>query len=291
MATADEGTRMPVVTSPDQMHAELQSAFNAIEGDSLIIHSDLLRIGYAPKGRRIDQQLAEWLKMVQGVSGGRTLLFPTFNYDFARTGIYRPLTDPGQVGALNEFARQQAPNQRTQTPIFNFVVLNPGGFPLEPSINAFDEDSAFGRVRRAGGSVVFLGSGPESNTFIHHVEEAAGIPYRYLKAFHGVIETGDERRPVRLLYRVRPIEAGIVEYDWHRLAGDLRDREILRGGPLGNSRLESYRAQDLFDYWSECLRRDEHFLLTDASRRRLEALYSAVGKPLTVEAVEGRVRP
>ena len=49
---------MPVVTSPDQMHAELQSAFNAIVGDPLIIHSDLLRIGYAPKGRRIDQQLA-----------------------------------------------------------------------------------------------------------------------------------------------------------------------------------------------------------------------------------------
>jgi len=106
-----------------------------------------------------------------------------------------------------------------------------------------------------------------------------------------VIETGNERHPVMLLYRVRPIEAGIVEYDWQRLAEDLRDRQILRGSPLGNSRLESYRAQDLFEYWSERLRREEHFLLTEASRRRLDALYAASGKPLTVEAVEGRDRP
>jgi len=291
MASANAGTQMPVVTSPDRMHAQLQSAFDAIEGDPLIIHSDLIRIGYAPKGRRIDQQLADWLNMIQDVTGGRTLLFPTFNYDFARTGLCRPLTDPSQVGALNEHARQQAPNQRTRTPIFNFVVLNPAGFPLEPSINAFDEDSAFGHVRRAGGSVVFLGAGPESNTFIHHVEEAVGIPYRYLKSFAGEIETGNERQPVTLLYRVRPVEAGIVEYDWQRLAEDLRDRQILRGSPLGNSRLESYRAQDLFEYWSERLRREEHFLLTEASRRRLDALYAASGKPLTVEAVEGRDRP
>jgi hypothetical protein len=82
----------------------------------------------------------------------------------------------------------------------------------------------------------------------------------------------------------------MVEYDWQRLAGDLRERRILLASPLGNSRIESYRAQELFDYWGECLGRDEHFLLTEASRRRLDLLYTAVGKPLTLDAVEGRDR-
>jgi len=278
---------MPIITSPEQVRAQLEAAFSEIEAAPLIVHSDLVRVGFVSKGRSLDQQLADWLAMIVAASGGRTLLFPTFNYDFARTGVFRPESDPGQVGALNEYVRRQAPDQRTLTPIFNFAVLNRKGFPLEPSANAFDDASAFGRLRLAGGGVVFLGAGPSANTFIHHVEEAAGIPYRYLKPFAGVIEMADGPQPVTLLYRVRPVEPGAVEYDWQRLASDLRSRRILLAFPMGNARLEFYRAQELYAYWLERLAEDEHFLLTDESRRRVSRLYAEHGKPLTYRSVEG----
>lgn len=278
---------MPIITSPEQVRAQLEAAFSEIEAAPLIVHSDLVRVGFVSKGRSLDQQLADWLAMIVAASGGRTLLFPTFNYDFARTGVFRPESDPGQVGALNEYVRRQAPDQRTLTPIFNFAVLNRKGFPLEPSANAFDDASAFGRLRLAGGGVVFLGAGPSANTFIHHVEEAAGIPYRYLKPFAGVIEMADGPQPVTVLYRVRPVEPGAVEYDWQRLASDLRSRRILLAFPMGNARLEFYRAQELYAYWLERLAEDEHFLLTDESRRRVSRLYAEQGKPLTYRSVEG----
>jgi aminoglycoside N3'-acetyltransferase len=281
---------MPILTSSEQIRTQLAAAFGEIESAPLIVHSDLVRIGFVPKGRSIEQQLADWLAMLLDVCGGRTLLFPTFNYDYATTGRYRPESDPGQVGALNEYVRQQAPDQRTLTPIFNFAVLNRAGFPLEPSANAFDDASAFGQVRLAGGGVVFLGAGPDANTFIHHVEEAAGVPYRYPKSFPGRIETGSVQRRVTLLYRVRPAAAGSVEYDWHRLANDLRSRRVLRGFPLGNARLETYRAQELYSYWLERLEGDEHFLLTEGSRRAVNDLYAVHGKPLTCLSVEGEGR-
>jgi aminoglycoside N3'-acetyltransferase len=280
-------TLMPILTSIEPIRAQLAEAFAAIEGDPLIVHSDLVRIGFAPRNRSLDQQLADWVAMILEASQGRTLLFPTFNYDFARTGVFRPATDPGQVGALNEHVRRLAPDERTRTPIFNFAILNRKGFPLDPSTHAFDDDSTFGRLRQVGGGVVFLGAGPEANTFIHHVEEASAIPYRYLKPFRGVIEVEGEVRPITLFYRVRPAIAGVVDYDWQRLADDLRVRGILRASPLGNARIEFYRAPELYDYWCRRLRDDVHFLLTPASRLRLAEMYARHGKPLTYDSVEG----
>jgi aminoglycoside N3'-acetyltransferase len=278
---------MPILTSAEPIRAQLAEAFAAIEGDPLIVHSDLVRIGFVPRGRSLDQQLADWVAMILEASQGRTLLFPAFNYDFARTGVFRPAIDPAQVGALNEYIRQRAPDERTRTPIFNFAILNRKGYPLDASPHAFDDGSAFGRLRQAGGSVVFLGAGPEANTFIHHVEEASAIPYRYLKPFHGVIEVEGDVRPVTLVYRVRPAIAGVVDYDWQRLADDLRTRRILRASPLGNARIEFYRSTELYDYWGGRLRDDEHFLLTPASRCRLSEMYARYGKPLTYDSVEG----
>jgi aminoglycoside N3'-acetyltransferase len=278
---------MPVITSPERIRAQLQFAFDTIEGNPLILHSDLVRVGFVPRGRTIDQQLADWYGMILDAAGKRTILFPTFNYEFARNGRYRPDSDPCQVGALNEYARKERGNRRTLTPIFNFAVVNGPAFPIEPAGNPFDNDSTFGLVRRAGGSVVFLGAGPEANTFVHHVEEAAHIPYRYLKVFPGAIETGGSSRQVSLHYRVRPPEGGAVEYDWRRLAEDMRSRRILRSFPLGNGMLEVYESQVLYDYWSDCLQQDEHFLLTKDSHSRVQRLYELHGKPLRCEAVEG----
>lgn len=277
---------MPIVTSSDQIRSQLEVAFGSLEGNPLIVHSDLVRIGFVPKGRSLEQQLADWLTMILAAASGRTLLFPTFNYDYAKSGRYRPRTDPAQVGALNEYVRIQVPGQRTLTPIFNFAVVNGASFPLEPAGNPFDDASTFGVARNAGGSVVFLGAAPAANTFIHHVEEAVEVPYRYLKPFPGVIEIDDSQREVTLHYRVRPAAASTVEYDWQRLAADLRSRGILSSFPVGNASLEFYRAPALYDYWCQRLRENEHFLLTEDSFRKVHDMYRQYGKPLRYRTVE-----
>jgi len=277
---------MAIVTSADRIQNELAVAFESLEGGPLILHSDLMRIGFVRKGKSIQEQLTDWVQMIREAAAGRTLLFPTFNYDYARTGVYRPLTDPGQVGVLGEHVRRLHPDQRTLTPIFNFVIVDGSGFPLEPVENPFSQESTFGAARRAGGSVAFLGASFGANTFIHHVEEALEAPYRYIKPFPGILDLGDSPRAITLLYRVRPALSDAVEYDWHRLSEDLQARGILRRFPLGNAWLDFYQMEQLYDYWIGCLRQEETFLLTEASKARVQDLYGRFGKPLTFKAVE-----
>jgi aminoglycoside N3'-acetyltransferase len=277
---------MSIVTSADRIQAELAGAFEGLGGGPLILHSDLVQIGFVRKGKSIHEQLTDWVHMIREAAAGRTLLFPTFNYDYARSGIYRPRTDPGQVGALGEHARQLQPDQRTLTPIFNFVVIDGSRWPLAPVENPFSQESTFGVVRAAGGSVAFLGASFGANTFTHHVEEAVEAPYRYIKPFPGIIDMGDSPRAITLLYRVRPPNSDAVEYDWRRLSEDLRTRGILRRFPLGNAWLDFYRMEELFDYWIGCLSKEETYLLTEASKARVQELYRRFGKPLRFKTVE-----
>jgi aminoglycoside 3-N-acetyltransferase len=278
---------MPIVTSADQIRKELAAAFEGLGGGPLILHSDLVKIGFVRKGRSIHEQLTDWFHRIREAAAGRTLLFPTFNYDYARNGAYRPRTDPGQVGVLGEHVRQLHPDQRTLTPIFNFVVVDGSGLSLAPVENPFSQESTFGVVRRAGGCVAFLGASFGANTFIHHVEEAAEVPYRYLKPFPGVIDLDDSLRAITLWYRVRPPNSDAVEYDWRRLSEDLQARGTLRRFPLGNGWLDLYRMDELFDYWIGCLRLEESYLLTESSKARVQGLYGRYGRPLSFKAVEG----
>lgn len=62
---------MPIVTSSDQIRSQLEVAFGSLEGNPLIVHSDLVRIGFVPKGRSLEQQLADWLTMILEAASGR----------------------------------------------------------------------------------------------------------------------------------------------------------------------------------------------------------------------------
>ena len=71
---------MAVVTSPEQIQQEVQAAFDRIDSDSLVLHTDLLRMRYVQRGSSLEQQMVDLFQMLATSSADRTLLFPTFNY-------------------------------------------------------------------------------------------------------------------------------------------------------------------------------------------------------------------
>lgn len=278
---------MSMSISARQIQSEIQVAFDHIDSDVVALHTDLLRIGFFDEKHSSRQQKAAYLSRINDVSQDRTLLFPTFNYDFCRTGVYTPVSDPCQVGTLNEYVRKLYPDQRTLTPVFNFCICNNSSMSLEPVDNPFSAASTFGELARRGATIVFFGAVlPNANTFIHHVEEVMNIGYRYIKPFPGVIRTALGDRSIVLNYRVRPLTEGAAVYDWERLSSDLMNRNMLHGFPLGNGQLLFYRADRLLEYWCDCLHKDELYLLTFASRKKAEELYKQYGKPLRYELLE-----
>lgn len=226
------------------------------------------------------------LDVLETVRNGRTMLFPTFNYDFCRTGNFSVASDPSQVGALSEHARLRFSQSRTHTPVFNFVQVGEPRVTQRLATNPFDSESTFGELVRLGATVAFYGAPFAANTFVHHVEELRGIGYRFLKAFPGRVWIDNGYIETVLRYRVRPLEADGLVYDWPRLMADMRVRSLLRSVPIGRSVMHSFRADKLLQFWGDRLATDEFYLLTEGARLAVQRLARKYGYPFLLSGLE-----
>ena len=66
-------------------------------------------------------------------------------------------------------------------------------------------------MRAANAKLVFLGVGFGYCTFLHHVEQRLGVPYRYHKQFGGTVHAAGAAVTATANYFVRDLEAGDVE--------------------------------------------------------------------------------
>ncbi len=235
----------------------------ALQGSRpLILHSDILRIGIIDSLKDRDAMCRDYQEVLEEVTASRTLLIPTFNYDYCRDGIYDVQNSPSQVGALTDYYRRTFSRERTHTPVFNFCIRNNIGFTQTPIENCFGRSSAFGQLVEFDGFVAFLGADFSCNTFLHHVEEMCDIIYRFHKVFEGFIVDVDQRIPAKLVYRVRPLEPpNAVVYDWDRLQTDLEREGILTSFQAGHGILRLFRARDLLDYWFGKILANPRYLL------------------------------
>lgn len=240
---------------------QLQTAFASIGQGPILLHSDIFRIGIIDHVKDRQSICADYEQVIQQVLGARTLLIPTFNYDFCRDGIYDVQNSPSQVGALTDYYRCQG-YPRTRTPVFNFCVVNNQGFSLREVENCFGVASTFGELVRQDAVIVFLGAPLSSITFLHHVEEVNDISYRFHKVFEGVVVDAGVRTAVKLVYRVRPLDPpDAVVYDWARLQADLEDSGFLRRYSVGNGVLLVLRAREVLAHWSASIQEKERYLL------------------------------
>jgi aminoglycoside N3'-acetyltransferase len=251
----------------------------------LLIHTDLMRLGM-PDGRMKRDEIAEgWLEIFRTAADGRTVLIPTFNYDFTRTRLYDPAAAPGQVGSLSVHCARHYAARRTLTPIFNFCVFGEAAFDLGPVAHPFSAESAFGTLLRRDGAILFLGADMIANTFVHYVECAAEIGYRYLKRFPGTVVRDGRPEPIDFRFPVRPLAPGAVAY------GDLGEADLRTAGllpefPIGLGRGLLVGARAYHDLIRARLAEDELHLLTPAARAITQRLYAEFGRPLLFERME-----
>jgi aminoglycoside N3'-acetyltransferase len=273
-----------------QLLAELGQLLSTLPATTpVVVHSDILRTGIPDGLSDSEQQCNAWIEILVSAASGRPLLLPTFNYDFARTRLFDPTRDLGQVGRLSRYCTERYAALRTRTPIFNFCILNNDGISLAPESNPFGPGSTFAMLDRRNAAVVFLGADMIANTFIHYVEEQLQVGYRYLKPFPGRIADGADLTSIDFCFRVRPLVTDAVVY------GDLGEHELqekgmLRAATVGHSAAMMYRTNDYMNIVGAAMRKDELHVLTPESRAMTEELYRRYGRPLTFEKLE-RVSP
>lgn len=229
------------------------------EGDTLLVHSSIKRTfkRYLESGVRLSpEDIIDSFIAAVGKSG--TVLFPLFNFDFTKSGIFDINNTPSHMGALTEAARKYPKAVRTGHPIYSFAVIGAQSDSFEKvnNFSGYGADSPFAILLEMGGKIAVLDlPDQDSMTFYHHVEEMHEVDYRHHKVFSGSYTNSSgttENRDYGLF--VRNIEEGVLTHV--NPAGELMwDKGLYSGSrPNEGSGLRVVAAKDVYDFTSNIIK-------------------------------------
>ena len=235
-------------------------------GDTCFVHTDI-RVFGRPKTTDWPLLLGNLEEaLIESVGAEGTLIVPTFSYSFCKNETFDVEVTPGTVGVLNEHFRKRQDVRRSNHPIFSVAVWGNKRDKLrQVGDDSFGEDSIFGSLRQDRGKIVFLGASFQACTFVHYVEQAHGVPYRYMKSFFGTVIENGCARDTQCTYLVRYLDANVV-LDLARLERSLLADGLMRRILLGEGQVLIVSALDLFDRAYSMLDGDIFSLLREPPR-------------------------
>jgi aminoglycoside 3-N-acetyltransferase len=171
------------------------------KGDCVYVVSDMLELGktYKQHGEKLKlDDLIECLQKLVGNEG--TIVFPAFNWDFCKGVAFDYYKTPVRTGSLPKAALSRDDFVRTDHPIYSFAIW--GKHQREwieiKSKNSFGTGTIFEKLFYENAKVLAIGLGAlKGTTYIHHVEQMVGVPYRYNKDFSAEYKSQDGISKVR----------------------------------------------------------------------------------------------
>ncbi|MCL2398107.1 MAG: AAC(3) family N-acetyltransferase [Defluviitaleaceae bacterium] len=160
----------------DKIIADLH-ALGVGPDDTLLVHSSLKSMGYVEGGAKTVIKA-----LIKALSNG-TLLFPGLSYEtVTKDNPHFSVNEtPSCVGIIPETFRKYPGVVRSVHPTHSVCAI---GVHAEEITKNHAQDttpigpnSPFRLLCKYGGKILMLGCGLRPNTFMHGVEEAAGVPY------------------------------------------------------------------------------------------------------------------
>lgn len=196
--------------------------------------------------------------------------FPAFNYDFTTTKVFNPNKDEIQVGSINEQVMNMSNSRRTLTPVFSFAGLGELLRPIKKRLyKPFSHDSEMSSLLQKDSHVIFLGAPISSFTFIHFIEEAKNIGYRYIKRINGHIKLEHELYETALEWRVRPAKQKL-NYDWSKITRELASAGILQRYHTFGKYSYIMRLSKCYEVIGKKIEKDPFYLLDTETRNWVE---------------------
>jgi len=157
------------------------------KGSCIYVISDMMELAKVCRARGEKLVLNELIDGLQRLAGEEgTLLFPTFNWDFCKGIGFDYHKTPARTGALPKAALAREDFARTAHPLYSFAVWGAHREELleNKSPDAFGPGTIFEKLYEWDARALVIGLGAlAGNTYIHHVEQMTGVPYRYSKEF------------------------------------------------------------------------------------------------------------
>lgn len=146
-------------------------------GDTVVVHSSMKSMGYVQGGPHC---VIAALLAVLGEQG--TLAFPTFTYEPSYAdSFYSNKETPSCVGLLSETFRKMDGVYRTNHPTHSVALCGRLTTMLVQDEELDDTPmgvhSPYQRFADVGAKILMLGCSLDHNSFMHAMEEAAGVEY------------------------------------------------------------------------------------------------------------------
>jgi aminoglycoside 3-N-acetyltransferase len=257
------------------------------EGDTVLVHSAMSRIGHVSGGARA---VVDAFRDVLGPGG--TLAVPTFPFTGSMLAHVRRDPDfdvdetPSLMGAITEEVRTRPGALRSLEPTHPVAALGPAAaFLVDDHVNArgpCDEHSPLyrstrrgGEVGRAGGWVLLLGVDFRNCTLLHAAEELARVPFIDFETRYRL--RGRTRRgayALSLYCHSAPLRA-----NFPAIEPELLGRGRLAVGPVGSATCRLARAADILEVALDRLAEDPYFLRVPEPRTGAPAPAGAAPPP------------
>lgn len=200
------------------------------KGDVLYVISDILELSKQERMLKNRFDRDEFINCLQEMVGEEgTLLFPTFNWDFCKGIAFDYNSTPSKTGALTSFALKRPDFKRTRHPLYSFAVWGKDADELVEmnNENSFGEGSVFDYMNKVDAKAFVIGLHVlDGMTYVHHVENMIGVPFRYNKKFVApyIDKDGNESEYMATMY-VRDLDMNAEEIEQFRPLSDILERD------------------------------------------------------------------
>ncbi|HEY1576111.1 MAG TPA: DUF4910 domain-containing protein [Terracidiphilus sp.] len=212
-------------------------------------------------GQQSCEMLLAAMREVVGAEG--TILLPSFSLSFCNNEDFDVEATPAIRGSwctsleFLEYFRGQADVVRSVDPNFSVCGMGPHADKLLRNLPnvSFGQDCLYERLMRAGGKICGIGVTLADTPFLHFVEDAVGVPFRYKKLFTGKIKQNGSLTKQGWISSV-PIQARNGLFDGVRIAEIARAEGLSCIAHVGRVEVVSIRCSTLYDSASREIARD-----------------------------------
>ncbi|MEX0692943.1 MAG: AAC(3) family N-acetyltransferase [Rhodospirillales bacterium] len=238
--------------------ADAWRAAGVAPGETLMVHSSSVRLLYACKIRNRQFSPTDVVdSFLDAVGPEGTVLVPLFNFKVISEAVFDMRNTPSAMGAITEAARKHPAALRTEHPFLSFAALgfNAGRFAALSDYTGIGPNSPFALVHELNGRIGALDLyDNECMSFYHHVEQAFGVPYRFIKDVAVDYTHADGTTSPRTFgYYARYWDNNIVT-DVTRAGEELWNLRLYQGEKPGQGYgFRTIAACDIYDYTADVI--------------------------------------
>src|SRR5271157_903106 len=212
-------------------------------------------------GHEVNELLYSAIREVIGSEG--TIFLPAFSFAFYRNADFDVQATPSIQGAWSsslefiEYFRHLPGVVRSVDPIFSVAGLGPKAEQLLTRLpnTSYGKDCLHERLMKSGGKICGIGVGLGEASFLHYVEEAVGVPFRYKKLFTGRIRQNGKLSKQGWIVSV-PIEAANGLPDGTHFEKKARSEGLCRIAEVGRGEVVSIDCSSFYEFISREIARD-----------------------------------